>query len=370
MEQNLNVTEMIKSRQRNLSVDILKILSMLMVIVLHTKTYGLNGVSLEPSTGIYWIVSALHIFSLVAVNCFVLISGYYNSSSATQPKKLLKLWLQVEFFSVGIYLIQIAIPNNGIEFGFGEFLINCLPIMSNQYWFFTCYIVLMIAAPYLNRFLDTLEQKDFKKLLVILLSLFVLVPTLNIFGDSFDTSNGYSAVWFIVLYIVAAYLRRYPLPKKPYGLFYICISIASVFAYGILDYLNKFLPLFGQARDVLHRYNSATVFLASVCLFLFFINLSVTSKDGKGRLISNISAVSFSVYLLHDHPYIRELLWDKTVKLSETVNSIPSYLLRLLISVLCFFIAGAVIGWIISFIINSAENLIMKLKTKKSVNFK
>ena len=355
---------MTELKERNLSLDILKILSMVMVIVLHTKTYGLKGVSFEISNELYWIVNALHIFSLIAVNCFVLISGYFLNTTTPQPKKLLKLWIQVEIFSVGIYLILVAVPNNGFNFAFGDFLVQLFPIMSNQYWFFTCYFVLMIIAPYLNRFINTMEQKEFKKFLFVLLGLFVVIPSINIFGDNFDTSNGYSAVWFVILYLVAAYLRRYPLPKKPYGRLYICISVFSVLTYAVLDYASQYLDLFGQAREIIYRYNSLVIFLAAVCLFLFFINHPIKTEKLWGKQIIKISAVSFSVYLFHEHPVIRPVLWDKTIKLFETVNSVPMYLLRLSISIVCIFVVGAVLGWVISLLINSSEKIFSKNKRK------
>ena len=189
---------MSNTKSRNISIDILKIVSMVMVIILHTKTYGLKNVSLEPTSSLYWIVGALHFLSIVAVNCFVLISGYFTSQTTISYKKLIKLWLQVETFSVGIYLILCAIPNSGIEFAFGQFLVQLFPILSNQYWFFTCYLVLIFLAPFLNKFINTMEQKEFKKCLIVLLSLFVLIPSINVFGDNFDTSSGYSIFWFII----------------------------------------------------------------------------------------------------------------------------------------------------------------------------
>lgn len=355
---------MTERKERNLSLDILKILSMIMVIILHTKTYGLKGVSFEISSELYWIVNTLQIFSLIAVNCFVLISGYFSNITPPEPKKLLKLWVQLEIFSVGIYFILNIIPNIGNDFAFGNFLLQVFPILSDQYWFFTCYFVLMIIAPYLNRFINTMGQREFKKCLLVFLGLFVVIPSINVFGDNFDTSNGYSAVWFVILYLVAAYLRRYPLPKKPYGIFYICISVFSVLAYAVLDYASQYLDLFGQARDIIYRYNSLVIFLAAVSLFLFFVNHPIKTEKLWGKLITKISAVSFSVYLFHEHPKIRPLLWDKTIKLFETVNSVPMYLLRLLISIVCVFVVGAVLGWLISLLINSSEKIFNKIKRK------
>lgn len=350
------------TKQRNISIDILKILSMVMVIILHTKTYGLKGVVFEPTDGLYWIVWTLQFFSIVAVNCFVLISGYFTSTSTPTPKKLFKLWLQVEIFSVGIYLILCAVPNTGVEFGFGQLFSYIMPVMSNQYWFFTCYFVLMIIAPFLNRFINIMEQREFKKCILVLLALFVLIPSFNIYGNNFGTSNGYSVFWFMILYLVAAYLRRYPLQKKPYGVFYIAISVISVFAYTVLNKLNNYLSLFGQARDILSRYSCITVFTASVCLFLFFLNHPIKTEKAWGKLVTKTAAVSFTVYLIHEHPVIRALLWDNTIKLFETTNSIPAYLSRLFIAVIGIFVAGAVLGKVLCSLINISEKLLYKVK--------
>ena len=358
---------MTETKSRNISFDILKIISMVMVIMLHTKTYGLQGICIEPTQAMYWIVWIPFYFSLVAVNCFVLISGYFMSTMDTffSPKKLVKLWLVVEFCSIGIYLIMCIVPDSNIYFGYGQLLAHALPIMSNQYWFFTCYFVLMVIAPFLNRFINTMDQKAFKKCLLIILILFVIVPSINIFGDSFDTSKGYSAVWFIVLYLVAAYLRRYPLPKKPYGVFYVAISILSVLAHTILDMLSDYLPLFGQARDILIRYNCITVFIASISLFLFFLNRPINPKKHTEKLITQIAATSFTVYLIHEHSALRAYLWDNIVRLSKTTSNIPDYLLRLIIVITVVFVSGIIFGKIFSMIIDVGERLLYKIKKEK-----
>lgn len=360
---------MTEAKTRNISVDILKIFSMVMVIVLHTKTYGLKDIGFEPTQAMYWIVWALHYFSFVAVNCFVLISGYFMSASASSfsPKKLFKLWFNVEICSVGIYLVMCAVPDSCIDFGFAQLLFQSLPIMSNQYWFFTCYFVLMVIAPFLNRFINTMEQKDFKRCVLITLALFVFVPSINIFGDSFDSSKGYSTVWFIVLYLVAAYLRRYPFSKKPYGVLYIAISVVSVLAHTLLDMLSNYLPLFAQVRDILLRYNCITTFLASVCLFLFFLNHPIKTEKLSGKLITQFAAASFTVYLIHEHPSLRTYLWNNIVKLYETTENIPNYLLRLIITIAVIFVFGIVLGKILSIIINAGEKLFYKIKNNKKL---
>ena len=362
MEQNLSLQN--NSKKRNLSLDILKILSMIMVIILHTKTYGLRDATLAPYSSVYWVVLIFYIFSLVAVNCFVLISGYFISTLKADNKKLFKLWIQTLIFSVGIYFVfWLQSPENPV-FGIGQLLCQLFPIMSNQYWFFTCYFILMLLTPFINKFINSLEQKDFKKLLFVLLSVFMVIPTLNIFGDNFDSSKGYSATWFIVLYCVGAYIRRFPLPKKPYGVFYIAISLVSVFINALLEGFEDKLLLFTNIKSIFSRYNSATVFLASVCLFLFFINRPIYTDKKWGKIITTSSASSFCIYLLHEHNFIRDFIWKDTIRLFETTDNLGSYLLRMLISIISILLIGIFIGFVLNNFINFIEKLITKLKNK------
>lgn len=360
MEQNLSLQN--NSKKRNLSLDILKILSMIMVIILHTKIYGLRDATLAPYSSVYWVVLIFYIFSLVAVNCFVLISGYFLSESSLQPKKLLKLWLQTFIFSAGIFFIVCIFNKNA--FGFGVLLSQFLPVMSNQYWFFTCYFVLMLLSPFINKLINSLEKKDFKKLIFVLLFIFMAIPTLNVFGDNFDSSKGYSATWFIVLYCVGAYIRRFPLPRKPYGVFYIAISLVSVFINALLEGFEDKLLLFTNIKSIFSRYNSATVFLASLCLFLFFVSRPIYTDKKWGKIITTVSASSFCVYLIHEHPYIRSFIWNDTVKLFETTDNLGSYLLRMLISIISILLIGIFIGFVLNKFINFIEKLITKLKNK------
>lgn len=338
---------------------------MVMVIVLHTNTYGLSGITFDITDKFYWITSSLHTLSLVAVNCFVLISGYFSSATVLRINKLVKLWVFAAIFSVGLYLLLCLIPSTEFQLSLSDILVNVFPVLSNRYWFFTCYGVMILLSPFINKFIDSLEQKSFKKLLAILLGLFVVIPTINIFGDVFDTSNGFSAVWFIVLYFVAAYIRRYPLPKLPYGFLYLGISLLSLSGSAILNYGSRYFDICRQASSIFGRYNSAFVFLGAVFLFLFFLNHPLKAKGLFGKFISNISACVFGVYLLHEHPMLRNILWNDVIRLKDTTSNLWEYCVRLVISIVVIFVVGVVAGFVITQIINVIEKLIMKIIKKK-----
>lgn len=74
--------------ERNNAIDILKILSMVMVVLLHLRQYGIYKAEVELHTPIYWMALLVRSFSVVAVNCFVLISGYFLCDQVVKKKTI------------------------------------------------------------------------------------------------------------------------------------------------------------------------------------------------------------------------------------------------------------------------------------------
>ena len=157
-------TDSTKARRcRNIAFDILRLVAMLMVTMLHITGNGLDGVEIEAFSGVYWIVLIFNTFSLVAVNSFVLISGYFLSQKNISLKKMVALWFQVWTYSVAIYLLLCAMPDVDVNFSIPA-LVECLcPLLSNQYWFFTCYLLLYFVSPVLNRLIDAWDQQEHQK---------------------------------------------------------------------------------------------------------------------------------------------------------------------------------------------------------------
>ena len=210
---------------RKNGLDILKIFSMFFVVIYHTTIYGVDLAILSKYSIQYWTIIGLKSISIVCVNCFVLITGYFLSKSHVNYKKLIRLWIQVEMYSVGIYLFLCFIPGTGIDFNVKTLITQMFPILTNQYWFFTDYLLLMIFIPLLNIFIQNVSKREYKKILLVLFITFSILPTFNIFGDPFGTNKGCSVIWFIFVYLVAAYLREYSVPKKRWGIIWLLLTL-------------------------------------------------------------------------------------------------------------------------------------------------
>lgn len=108
------------------------------------------------------------IATCAAVNCYAMASGYLLFKSKCEFKKLVSLWCQVEFYSVVLFIVLGIKSDVGIK----EMISSLFPVLRNQYWYFTAYIVVFLLAPFINKMLLSLSDYEWKKLLLVLFIIF------------------------------------------------------------------------------------------------------------------------------------------------------------------------------------------------------
>ena len=105
-----------KQRTRQANMELLRIVAMLMVVVLHYLIKGGATPSLVEDTGIInlitWYLSAL---CIAAVNVYVLISGYFLLEAKWKVSRLISLWFQMMFYSIGVPLLLLPKPDKSPE---------------------------------------------------------------------------------------------------------------------------------------------------------------------------------------------------------------------------------------------------------------
>ena len=105
-ESNIQTSQ---KNKRQSGFELLRIISMLMIIAMHYMTKGMKieklSIDCSMTNVIYWIIYALCVSS---VNAYVFISGYFATDSKWNLKKLIRLWAQVLSYSILVPLIMSA----------------------------------------------------------------------------------------------------------------------------------------------------------------------------------------------------------------------------------------------------------------------
>lgn len=287
-------------KKREYGIDLLRIVSMMMVVLLHIC---LAGGILETTSGMsHKVILFIVILSYCAVNCFALVSGYVGYNSKNKLSSIFELWLQVFLYNFIIDLIFILFGK--IEFSFTLLKEMLFPILSNRYWYFTAYFGLFIFRPILNFILNDFTTKQLKYSLIGGFILFSICP---LFFDNpvFFLGNGYSIWWLMYLYLLGGYIKKNNLfkefSKSRLMLIYFGVCVFSfLFKYGCL-FLGQFNGEFIQYSDKFINYTSPTIVIAAIALVVFFSKIKVEKIK---KAIFLFTPMVFGVYLIHTHSLI------------------------------------------------------------------
>ncbi len=295
--------------EREYGLDLLRSLSMVFVIALHLITHGGMGdlFPMESVAGI--LVELIKLAVYPAVNCFVLLSGYLLCALPFRVERIVKIWLTAMFWSLIIQCVFFL--KNPASISIGTVIYMFLPILSGRYWFLNAYIVLMLCSPVLNQLLRDLPKWKLRGLLLVSTLIFSVAPIFALGADVFQTQNGYGFSWFLVLYLWGAFIRMYTpkltLKQSRYALLGYAVLVGGHLLWiRLTGILSDRVALFGQVSGLFLRYTSIPVFGSALCLLLFFRSKRFSDAKHLAAFFGRLSALVFAVYLIHDHPLIRE----------------------------------------------------------------
>lgn len=181
------------SRPRLGNIELLRILSMLLIVCNHFEGHALAIQGFEwGAAHLYsnWLIRGI---GYIGVNLYVLISAYFLCQSSFKAKKLLKLLIEVWFYSMIIY--GLFVGTGQVSFSFMGFFKSFLPTLCSQYWFITCYVVLYALSPFFNKLIVALSEKQvLLRFVGFLLLVFCVIPI-----SSFLV-NGYIMEEHVALY--------------------------------------------------------------------------------------------------------------------------------------------------------------------------
>lgn len=334
---------------RSSNIEILRIISILMITATHVASQiGTDGTSAFSGQNLSYYF--MHLGGEFGVMCFVLITGYFTCTAKFKIEKLLKIVFEVVFYSALGYIISMFLFHK--ELGF-NLIRSFFPITQNYNWFPTAYILLYIFSPFINKFIETIDEKQHLKLLLIIFFVLAVVPNvLNIFmlrqtrNSFFDGRDRFSALFTLTfIYLIGAYIRKYP--KAFYK------NKKLTFSTGLMIYLAAFLSeimiLFvskshAKLIDYVEYFrdmNSVPLIIASVFTFLFFKELNVKNS----KLINTFAASTLSVYLIHCNYFIGPQLIVWTLSLCSFNGQLQSSLLIGILTSVILFIGSVAIDY-------------------------
>lgn len=310
-------------KERNIGLDILRILSMFLITARHYIGYSgvTESLGFSSLNGIF--VNVLSVTVIPATNIFVLISGYFLVNSAFKPQRIVKIWAETFFYSVLFFIVGLIL--NFKRFSLSNLIFALLPFVSRHYWFSVTYIVLILVSPFLNKVIISITEKEHRLLVVgggILLSGWT---TIVYFSQGVVTGGNRGLLWFMYLYLIGAYINLYREKIK----FNAINIIVTVFSFVVILAYNFLLPKLSFISNFpINTDDSVFSLILSVALFVAFLNIRINNKKIK-EIVVALAASSFGVYLIQENCMIRYFLWQDTVNANKFADSILLFVVLL-----------------------------------------
>lgn len=310
----------LRIKERKTSIELFRLICMFLIVLGHLIGNGLSQFDFYYN----YQISSMTIlsFCIVGVNCFILISGYFQIKS---PISILNIYFISTFYSTLLYLLNAYFIN---DFETTKFLKSLFSISKGGLWFILCYAEFSLLSPIIN---SALHKSNNKMLILYCILLSIINLYFGYFMQGNINPNGFNIMHFIYIYIIGYTLAHFKLNIKPIYLLYLyiaCSIILSSFAITIYNFNSNLYYKY------IFAYNNPLIILSSVSLFLFFIKLPMKNISK----INYLAIGSLAVYLIQGNIYIKKYIYKYVCSLSinnEFLLFLYLFALAIIIVFLC-----------------------------------
>jgi len=275
---------------RQSNFELLRILSMAGVLINHTLQCLWNIQTPDitwENTGRIFLMN----WAILAVNCFIMISGYFTIKLSWHS--LVRYYLQCAFYMV-LFAAVSAIINHAVT---TQDLTRVVFAASEGDWFVRCHFALMLVSPLINKALDALPGKLLHIPLLLLIITDVYLGYMHQVKEV--APNGFELVNLATIYMIGNYISRAEIKRLPFGWMVIGMLVLMT---GLHMVKMRFFPI--AVIYSLH-YNSPCVLVASILMFLWARTWRIQSTA-----VNWFAGGVFAVYLIHCNPYISPYYWQ------------------------------------------------------------
>lgn len=317
---------MTRAEERNSNFELLRIISMFLIVVHHFSVHG----TFDTGDQFSYEKIALEILFLggkLGVNIFVMIGAYFLIGKSFKWSRPISTLLDMLVYNWGLFVAILLFRPNILTV---ERIYQMIFPFPNYYWFPTNYILLLLLTPLLNHLLRKMSEISLRYLIIFLSIIWIIVPTLELTGIAYSDLS-----WFIYLYLLVGYIKLYPNKlTSDAGLAKKLLTISLILTILSIIYFN-FLGLALPDRLAYGTFylgsNKLLTVTNSLGLWLWFKN----RKAFNNNKINTYAQTMFGVYLIHEQPLMRHIIWYH-VDNASIVGFIPMIAYGLLAATIIF----------------------------------
>lgn len=320
--------------KRNSNIELLRIIAMSFIVMGHFICQN----ELIPDSN--FIDTFIFVFlgrgHRIAVNIFLIIGIWFLFNVDFKWIRIAKLYGQVLFYCWPLTVISFFLW--GSHCSVKDIIKGVFPFWGRALWFATAYITLILIAPYLNKILEW----NRKKLTTLVIFAVLFVSVMSSISNS-DSDYICDSMWFVVVYIIIGYVKKYQIQIKWRNIFnlvmgmaiYLVLVWATTFCY--INSESKILVNIGRIAS---QYLSDIKSLPSIAIAYFIFEFFNNMKNRTIEWVNFIAKSSFSVYIFHQTPAFYPILWNGLLSISIIKNG--SIISVILVTFLIYFFVSII----------------------------
>lgn len=304
-------------RLRRSNIELLRLACIFLIVLRHYSTQAdWGGFSAAHWSWQVLFLQLITIGGAVANDVFLLVSGYFMIGKTVNWKRVSGLIAEMFFYSWATM---------GVVYGFGVvpfskpgMLHALFPIWFGYNWYVCCYVVLCCFLPFLNPFLDGLDKRSYRNLLVVTLLIWSVAHT---FRATTYMGTHYCLDRFVVMYAVGGYIRKHGIqPAGRTWRFHCFVLFAALgVSTAVLSCTGRALKadaLVAHATYFSHAANIVEV-AAAISLFQWVIQ----GKPFYSRGVNTLAKSVVGVFLIHFNPLVNRVIWDRVFPNADYLHS-------------------------------------------------
>ena len=289
-------------RQRNSSIELLQLVSMLMIVGFHYVRGGNQGL---------WIASQPISFNKFVYQMIYMSGGWIGNfifftisvwflldRCETLNDSLKRIWLlerELLFWSLTLLVVTYFLHKQGLYTGSMLSITakSIFPISLNMWWYPTSYALFLLFMPFLIQGVRALGENAHKKLAIACLVLWGVLSLIPKFA--FDLTES-SVFVFIYWFVLIAYYRWYMEPfttRRCWQLIGVGFVVVLLY-WAVTNTLFMMTGKMAKMQSFIFDHWKLPMMMIGFGLFLL-----VERREFHNRIINVMAASAFGVYLIH-----------------------------------------------------------------------
>lgn len=296
-----------RRRTRNSSIELLRIIAMLMIVASHGVMFSnLDALSLPFGVNKVLIETFLYSGGKIGVVAFFAISAWFLTDQGGVRAGLRRVWiLEREMLFWSVLLLGVTVVVEHARPDMTLIARSLFPTITALWWYPTAYAVFLLFFPFLSRGLKALDRGMHGALCVIMLVLWTVIDmVMPLSGVGLHGGDVFS---FVYIYTLIAYYRWHMQPlgcAQTWALLvggYALIAIGAVVGGLLYQKTGKLQKLQVYLGSVEFR---LPVLMVGLALFVLFAR-----HEFHNGFVNALASSTFGVYLISEYPTMRQWIW-------------------------------------------------------------